>query len=43
MSLAVTCKFNPFNNDDCMFKIDKLKPGLCNDCDHISKNDGVCI
>ena len=38
-SLAKSC----LNNDDCMFKINKLESTLCNDCGHTANNDGVCI
>ena len=30
-------------NDGCMFKIAKFESTLCNDCGHISNNDGLCI
>ena len=29
--------------DNCIFKIDKFESTLCNDCGHITSNDGVCI
>ena len=31
------------NNDDCIFKINKLQPTFCNDCGHTTNNDSVCI
>ena len=36
-------KIYPNITDGCMFKIDKLGSKLCNDCGHITNNDGVCI
>ena len=29
--------------DNCIFKIDKFESTLCNDCGHITSNNGVCI
>ena len=36
-------KINPKNNDGRMFKINKLKSKLCNDCSLTTNNDGVYI
>ena len=41
--LQLLTKIYPSINDDCMFKIDKLELTLCNDCDHTTNDDGVCI
>ena len=41
--LQLLVNIYPNINDDCMFKINKLDSTLCNDCSHITNNDGVCI
>ena len=36
-------KSHPNNSDDCMFKINKQESTYCNDCNHTTNNDGLCI
>ena len=40
--LQLLVKIYPNINDACMFKINKLEPTLCNDCDDTANNDSVC-